>query len=164
MTADPMSHRFSQRRTTLRRCAAAAIAAGLLIGTGSAIAQPATAPAIAGNWRTDDGKAVITVAPCRAGGATYCGRITRFLVAEPAGGALDSNNPNRELRTRPLLGGQVRSNLAMSGTAWSGRGYSPEEGRNFNVTATPLPAGRLRIRGCVAVFCRTVVWTRATSR
>lgn len=90
-----------------------------------------------------------------------CGRISRFLVAEPAGGARDGNNPDRSLRTRPLMGVAVLTNLAREGNAWTGRGYSPEEGRNFNATVR-VENGRLNVRGCVAVFCRTVVWTRAS--
>ncbi len=129
-----------------------------------ALALPASAQqatGIAGRWRTDDGKAVITVAPCAAGSVQLCGRISRFLVAEPEGGARDTNNPNRALRSRPLMGVQVLTNLTRDGNAWTGRGYSPEEGRNFNATVR-VDGGRLNVRGCVAVFCRTVVWTRAS--
>ena len=129
-----------------------------------ALALPVAAQdsgSIAGRWRTDDGRAVITIAPCNSGGATLCGRITRFLVAEPAGGARDTNNPDRSLRSRPLMGVQVLSNLSREGQRWSGRGYSPEEGRHFNATVR-VENGRLNVRGCVAVFCRTVVWTRAS--
>lgn len=129
-----------------------------------ALALPVAAQdsgSIAGRWRTDDGKAVITIAPCSSGGATLCGRITRFLVAEPAGGARDTNNPDRSLRSRPLMGVQVLSNLSREGQRWTGRGYSPEEGRHFNATVR-VENGRLNVRGCVAVFCRTVVWTRAS--
>lgn len=128
-----------------------------------ALALPAAAQdsgSIAGRWRTDDGRAVITIAPCSSGGATLCGRITRFLVAEPAGGARDTNNPDRSLRSRPLMGVQVLSNLSREGQRWTGRGYSPEEGRHFNATVR-VENGRLNVRGCVAVFCRTVAWTRA---
>jgi uncharacterized protein (DUF2147 family) len=129
-----------------------------------ALALPVAAQdsgSIAGRWRTDDGRAVITIAPCSSGGATLCGRITRFLVAEPAGGARDTNNPDRSLRSRPLMGVQVLSNLSREGQRWTGRGYSPEEGRHFNATVR-VENGRLNVRGCVAVFCRTVAWTRAS--
>ncbi len=127
------------------------------------LALPAAAQdggSIAGRWRTDDGKAVITIAPCTTGGATLCGRISRFLVPEPAGGARDTNNPDRSLRARSLMGVQVLSNLSRDGQRWTGRGYSPEEGRHFNATVR-VQNGQLNVRGCVAVFCRTVVWTRA---
>jgi uncharacterized protein (DUF2147 family) len=128
-----------------------------------ALALPAAAQdgsSIAGRWRTDDGRAVITVAPCTTGSATLCGRISRFLVAEPAGGARDNNNPDRALRSRALMGVQVLTNLSRNGDRWTGRGYSPEEGRHFNATVR-VQNGQLNVRGCVAVFCRTVVWARA---
>jgi uncharacterized protein (DUF2147 family) len=130
----------------------------------AALALPVAAQqasTVAGRWRTDDGKAVITVAPCSTGSVQLCGRISSFLVPEPAGGARDTHNPNRALRTRPLLGVAVLTNLTREGNAWTGRGYSPEEGRNFNATVR-VDGGRLNVRGCVAVFCRTVVWARAS--
>jgi uncharacterized protein (DUF2147 family) len=135
------------------------MAGAALLLTSGASGQSGAA-SIAGNWRTDDGKAIIAVGPCSAGSATMCGRISRFLVAEPAGGARDGNNPNRALRNRPLLGVQILSGLTWSDGAWRGQGYSPEEGRNFNATVR-TEGGRLSLRGCVAVFCRTVAWTRA---
>lgn len=60
------------------------------------------------------------------------------------------------------MGVQVLSGLTRSGNSaqWTGRGYSPEEGRNFNATVT-ANGNRLNVRGCVAIFCRTVVWTRS---
>jgi uncharacterized protein (DUF2147 family) len=115
---------------------------------------------INGNWRTNSGRALIAIAPCSAGTAVVCGRISRFLVPEPAGGARDENNPNRALRSRPLLGVQVLTNLRWSDGAWRGTGYSPEDGRTFNATVR-IDGGQLNVRGCVTVFCRTVEWTRA---
>lgn len=135
------------------------ISAVILATAASAAAGQGSANAIAGNWRTDDNRAVITIAPCSAGAATLCGRISRFLVPEPAGGARDTNNPDRALRGRSLMGVQVLSGLGFRDGAWRGRGYSPEEGRHFDVTVRP-DGSRLNVRGCVAVFCRTVVWTR----
>lgn len=140
-------------RLALVSAGAAALFASVAAGQGSG-------GTIAGNWRTDDGKAVITVAPCAVGSAAMCGRISRFLVPEPTGGARDGNNPNRALRSRSLMGVAVLTNLSFRDGAWRGSGYSPEEGRNFNATVR-VENGRLNVRGCVAVFCRTVEWTRA---
>ena len=145
----------------------AALLTAALITSGAVAQTPSTAGSITGTWRTDDNRAIITIGPCSAasaatapGNAQLCGRISRFLVAEPAGGARDGNNPNRTLRSRSLLGVQVLSGLSRDGTRWTGSGYSPEEGRNFRATVTPN-GNRLTVRGCVAIFCRTVEWTRA---
>jgi uncharacterized protein (DUF2147 family) len=138
--------------------------AGLMALAGSAAAQadrPNTGQ-IAGRWLTSTNDAIITIAPCPTRSTAMCGRITRMLIPEPTGGIRDGNNPNRALRNRPVVGIEVFSNLVPDEGAWAGRGYSPEEGRNFNATLTPLTGGRLRVRGCVAVFCRTMVWARAS--
>lgn len=114
---------------------------------------------IAGRWQTDNGNAIILVAPCPGNNRHYCGRITQ--MTNPAlARATDTNNPDAALRSRPLVGVPVLSNLVRSGQRYTGSGYSPEEGRNFNATVH-VENGRLNIRGCVAIFCRTVVWTRA---
>ena len=114
---------------------------------------------LAGQWRGDDGKAVITLAPCGMG--KMCGRISRVLVAQPEGGARDRHNPDASLRSRPLVGVTILSDLVQSNGRWTGRGYSPEEGRNFTATVR-VNGNRMDVRGCVAVFCRTVGWTRVT--
>lgn len=136
-----------------RTLALIALPAGLLVTLVSAAAAPTS---ITGRWQTDDGKAIVAVAPC---GGAMCARIERFLVPEPRGGARDDKNPDKALRTRPLLGVQILSNLKADGKAWKGRGYSPEEGRNFNATVT-ADGNKLNVRGCVTIICRTVVWTR----
>lgn len=142
----------------IRRFAlAATIATIALTATGSA----QTPASIQGRYRTDDGNAIITVAPCTAGTTALCGRLTRFLRPEVAGDGLDSNNPDASLRRRQLIGISILSNLTRDGNAYTGRGYSPEEGRNFNATVTPR-GNQLRVRGCVAIFCRTVEWTKVS--
>lgn len=125
------------------------------------LAAPASAAApapITGRWTTDDGKALIEIARC---GTALCGKIQRVLVAEPAGGARDVKNPDKAKRDRRLAGTSVLWNLSAADGAWKGQGYSPEEGRNFNATVTAA-GSKLKVRGCVALFCRTVTWTKAS--
>ena len=123
-----------------------------------AAAAPAPAPApIAGNWKTDDARAIVTVAPCAGG---LCATITRFLYTEPQGGVRDAKNPDAKLRNRRVLGSNVLSNLKPAGKAWTGSGYSARDGRTFNATVSS-DGGKLKLKGCVMVFCKTVVWTRA---
>lgn len=120
----------------------------------------AAAPAgIAGRWRTEDGSALVTIAPCAAGARALCGRVTQFLVPEPKGGFRDAKNPDPKLRNRPVLGEQVFSGLLPAGRSWKGRGYSVKDGRHFAATLTADSAG-LSVRGCVTIICRTVIWTR----
>ena len=122
-------------------------------------AQAAPAP-IAGNWKTDDGRAIVSVAPCATSGGGLCATISRFLFAEPAGGVRDAKNPDPKLRTRRVLGSNVLWDLKPAGKAWRGTGYSARDGRSFNATVSG-DGGQLKLKGCVMVFCQTVVWTRA---
>ncbi len=119
----------------------------------------AAAPAsITGRWTTGDGKAVVEITSC---GATHCGKIQRLLVKEPVGGAKDTENPNKALRSRKLIGIPVLWSLKASDDGWTGKGYAPEEGRH--VTATITRAGaNLKVKGCVKIFCRTAIWKSAS--
>ncbi|WP_324262573.1 DUF2147 domain-containing protein [Altererythrobacter sp. H2] len=122
------------------------------------LASPAAVQAspIEGNWKADDGKSVIQFYPC---GAQMCGKIARFLVPEPAGGARDTENPEKALRNRKLLGLRIFWNLAPRGTRFKGKGYSPEDGRNFNAEVW-REGNVLKVKGCVLVICRTASFTR----
>jgi uncharacterized protein (DUF2147 family) len=131
-----------------------AAAAAVLLTTSTTAASPS---AIAGRWKTDDGKAIMEIAPC---GPALCAKIAKFLVAEPAGGARDDKNPDKALRSRPLIGVNVLTGLVANGNGWTGKGYSPEEGRHFKANVS-VAGNKLTLKGCVAVFCRTVGWTRA---
>ena len=122
--------------------------------------QAQAAPAIVGKWITDDRTAIVLVAPCTPGAATLCGWINRFLVPERAGGATDDKNPDKALRSRKLIGVAILTGLKANANQWTGRGYTPKEGRNFNARVR-IENGNLSLRGCVAIICRTVVWTRA---
>ncbi len=136
-----MAHRF-----------AAALAALVV-----APAWAADPPSIAGRWVNEDGRAVIEFAPC---GASMCGHIQRFLIPEPQGGARDTKNPDRDKRGRKLLGSRVFWGLTAVKGVWEGQGYMPERGRNFKAHLS-VEGSRMKLRGCVAVFCKTVFWKRA---
>lgn len=134
-----------------RLCVSAAAFAAVLAAP--ALARPAS---IEGNWRADDGKSVIEFYPC---GEAMCGRIARFLVQEPAGGARDGKNPDKALRDRKLLGLRVFWSLVPGKERFKGKGYSPEDGRNFNAEIW-REGNRLKVKGCVLVLCRTAGFTR----
>ncbi|MEW4448479.1 DUF2147 domain-containing protein [Qipengyuania sp. JC766] len=130
-----------------------------LAGATLAFAGPAHAApeSIAGNWKTDDGNAIVNFYKCGSG---MCGKITRFLVAEPEGGERDRKNPDKSKRDRPVKGLTIFWSLTPDGDEWDGKGYSPKEGRYFNAELQKV-GNRLKIKGCVAVFCRTAYFTKA---
>ena len=49
--------------------------------------------------------------------------------------------------------------LVPHGDGWKGEGYSPEDGRYYKAHLR-IAGNKLTMKGCVAVFCRTVTWTR----
>ena len=123
-----------------------------------AAALPASAaPPIAGRWLTADGGAVIAIASC---GASLCGRIAKVIKGPPTGPWVDANNPDAKLRTRPLIGLPILTGLVADGDAWKGQIYDPKTGKTYRAVVA-RDGGRLNVQGCVAVFCRTMVWTAA---
>ena len=127
----------------------------------TALLLPATAFAaepVTGRWVTDDGKAIVTIADC---GGTVCGRITRILAPTPDGPPLDANNPDQKLRKRQIMGLEVLSGFKPDGDEWKGRVYSPEEGKTYRSTMQRAGANTIKVKGCIAFFCKTQNWTRA---
>lgn len=123
------------------------------------IAAPslAAAPApIAGRWKTDDGKGIVVMTPC---GAKMCGHIDRLLIKQPAGGQLDARNPDKAKRGRQVTGLRIYWDLAPDGDSWKGQGYSPEDGRYYKAHLS-VRGDKMTMKGCVALFCRTVTWTK----
>ena len=130
---------------------------GLALVAMMAVPASAAAPAsITGRWKTDDGKGIVVMAPC---GAKMCGKIERLLIKQPAGGQRDERNPDKAKRTRQVAGLQIYWDLAPNGEGWKGEGYSPEDGRYYTAHLR-VKGNKLTMKGCVAVFCRTVTWTR----
>jgi len=75
---------------------------------------------------------------------------------------LDLYNPDPALRTRPLAGVQILSGLTRSGEEWrNGRIYNPEDGKSYDARLELREDGRLAVKGCVAMLCRTQLWRRS---
>lgn len=129
-------------------------AAAVLLAAPLAAAQP-----IEGRWITQDGDAVVTVAPC---GRSLCGTISRFLVTPPEGvGQRDVNNPDARLRTRRILGLPVLTDFSRDGDVWRGRIYDPKSGRSYRSVLERRDARTLAVKGCIGPICRTQLWRQA---
>jgi uncharacterized protein (DUF2147 family) len=125
----------------------------------AAVPAAAAAPAVEGRWLTEDGKAVVAVAPC---GAKMCGAVVRVLETDPAVPNTDANNPDPARRGRPLLGLQVLSGFTPGSAGWiGGRAYDPKSGRSYNAELKLNRDGSLRVTGCVLFVCQSERWTRA---
>jgi uncharacterized protein (DUF2147 family) len=132
------------------------VRAALLAPAAALLAAAAPAP-VTGRWVTQGGQAVVEVAPC---GRAVCGRIVRILRPRPGGPAVDANNPDRGLRTRPILGLTILSGFTAAGDRWRGRIYDPESGRTYRSELRRAGAA-LAVKGCFGPFCRTQAWQPA---
>jgi uncharacterized protein (DUF2147 family) len=129
-----------------------------MIVLAAAPVRAATEASPAGLWLTDDGKAVVRIAPC---GAKLCGDIERVLDRGSNVPTTDINNPDPELRSRPITGLRTLWGFSRSGTAWKGgRAYDPKSGKSYRSTLQLNRDGSLKVTGCVLFICQSRRWTR----
>ena len=120
----------------------------------------AAAPSVEGLWLTDDGKALVRIAPC---GQRMCGRIARVLDTGPDVPATDVNNPDPRQRNRPITGLQILSGFRGGPTEWTGgQAYDPKSGSSYKSSLRLNADGSLRVTGCVLFVCRSRRWTRSS--
>jgi uncharacterized protein (DUF2147 family) len=123
-------------------------------------AAATTANPIIARWHTPGDKAVVEIAPC---GKQLCGTIISAALL-PATGAppRDSRNPDPALRNRSIVGVRLLSGFIPDGSGWkSGTIYNPTNGKTYRSELTLGADGRLKVSGCVAIFCQTQIWRRA---
>ncbi len=119
--------------------------------------MPVSAQAIFGKWLTDDRSAIVEIHRC---GRELCGRIDRVL--DPQAPENDVNNPDPGRRSNPLVGTTILTGFAGAGARWEdGRAYDPKAGRSYRSSLDLLDGGKLKVTGCVLLFCRSRYWTRA---
>jgi len=115
------------------------------------------AEAVTGTWLTDTKDGLIEIAPC---GQRLCGRLVKSLVPIKGPGT-DINNPDPKLRGRPILGMPVLTGFAEDNALWRGTAYDPKNGKSYKTTLQRTGPSSLKLTGCVAIFCRSVTWTKA---
>ncbi|PZT91719.1 MAG: DUF2147 domain-containing protein [Citromicrobium sp.] len=123
---------------------------------------PATASAgdITGIWHTGSEGGKVQIYKC---GNAYCGKIVDAARLRANPDLRDVRNSNADLRSRRLKGLVVLRNFTGGPSQWSGGPvYDPESGDGANSGKLRLVSrDKLEVKGCVAVFCRTKIWTRA---
>ena len=96
-------------------------------------------------------------------GKALCGKVVdaKRLRANPD--LRDVRNSDPELRQRKLKGLVVLNGFTGGPTEWKGGPvYDPETGDGAAKGQLKLlPNGKLELKGCIAFFCRTKIWTRA---
>jgi uncharacterized protein (DUF2147 family) len=140
------------------KAAVGALALAVIIGGGAAAhAQDAT-----GTWLNADKDGIVQISAC---GAALCGKVVwiRDTIDKATGRPpVDAKNADPALRSRPIMGLQVLSDLKPSSALnrWDGRVYSIDDGKTFSAKVTLLGANQLRVEGCVMVVCQGETWTR----
>ncbi len=138
-----------------------------------ALAADGSGDAIVGLWLTapsENGRARVEITRNADG---YDGRIVwleqpDYPPDDPGGMAgkpkVDRENPDPDLRTRPILGLEMVKGFEWSGDeSWAGGTiYDPETGNTYKCKARITKDGHLKVRGYIGIslFGRTTVWTR----
>ncbi|MGH8283154.1 MAG: DUF2147 domain-containing protein [Gammaproteobacteria bacterium] len=141
-----------------------------LVALSAAVYANNGAEAILGTWLTNDGSAKVEIENAQD---VYNGRVVwlkapLFPADGPQGMAgkpkVDRLNPDKALRTRPILGLALLAGFHYAGdNVWDGGTlYSPASGKSYQCKLTLAPDGSLKITVGGSVFGKTVIWTRAT--
>ena len=126
---------------------------------GIAVAANAAAASIKGRWTTKEKDSVVEISAC---GTAMCGRVSKFLRTPPGGvDQKDIKNPNKDLRTRKILGIAVLHSLKVDGEKWRGTIYDPRNGKSYRSEVYLQKNGNLNVKGCVGPICQSQVWTPA---
>jgi uncharacterized protein (DUF2147 family) len=125
---------------------------------------------ILGIWNNQEKDAQIEIFRCKD---KYCGKvvwINKPLYSADEHGAktglsrTDDNNPNPNLRSRPIISLQIMSDFEYPGDySWvGGKVYDPKTGKTYTGKMTLVSSDRLLLRGYVifSLFGRTSTWTR----
>lgn len=129
----------------------------LLAGLGIASAQD-----VVGKWKLDDGSAIVEV---YKSGDSYNGKIVWLKEANGPDGkpVCDSKNPDKNLRSRKLMGLNMLSGLKKTGDQYTqGSIYDPGNGKTYNCSMK-VEGDVLKVRGSLdkkGLVGRTMDWYR----
>ena len=121
---------------------------------------------VLGYWLTEEGQSQIEI--YKKGDNQYYGKIVWLdePFEEDGSAKLDVENPDRALRSRPLLGLEILKGFSYdaSKSEWSGGAiYDPENGRTYSAYMRLDGNNTLRMRGYVMgmrFLGRSTHWTR----
>ena len=129
----------------------------LMFPLASAFAQD-----VIGKWKLEDGTAIVEV---YKSGDSFNGKIVWLQKPTDADGtpAKDNNNPDKNLRSRQLIGLNMLSDLKKSGSEYAGgKIYDPGNGKTYNCSMK-VEGDVLKVRGSLdkkGLLGRTMDWFR----
>jgi uncharacterized protein (DUF2147 family) len=112
-----------------------------------------------GVWIMENGKVTVRIAPC---GPNLCGTVIALKKPLNKQGKpkVDKENPNAALRSRPIIGLTILSNMEpKSDNKWAGTIYNADDGRTYS-SYMKLSGDRMKVKGCVAFICKSMNFTR----
>lgn len=113
-----------------------------------------------GEWRDENGKATIRIVDCNT-------RLWGVVASESIPGGLDSKNPDKAKRTRPMLGMPVLLNMKKADDEkdkWEGKVYNAENGKTYDASIQLKSPNALRVEGCLVwPLCGGQTWSRVDS-
>ena len=125
----------------------------------------AFAQEVIGKWKLDDGSAIVEV---YKSGNVYNGKIVWLENPTESDGtpAVDSNNPDKSLRKRKIIGLNMLSNLKADGKGEYSGGtiYDPGNGKTY-YCSMEVKGNTLKVRGSLdksGFLGRTMDWFRVT--
>lgn len=113
-----------------------------------------------GEWRDEDGKATIRIVDCNS-------RLWGVVASESIPGGVDSKNPDKAKRSRPLLGMPILLNMKKAEDEkdkWEGKVYNAENGKTYEASIQLKSPNALRVEGCLVwPLCGGQTWSRVDS-
>lgn len=123
----------------------------------AAAPTPQTATGLFGTWRTLSGS-IVSTEPCPSG---LCFRVLALSADAP--GNRDENNPDPNLRSRPICRLEIGSGFSPAGDhAEGGHIYDPMSGKTYKATIKLINPDTLDIHGYIgfSLLGRTETWHR----
>lgn len=116
---------------------------------------------IVGKWKTEDKEAIVKIYKAQNG--KYYGKITWLKNPNDANGKAftDSENPDENLRSEPLVGLTILKSFEYSSEKWrDGTIYNPNEGKTYNCKMWLTDENTLQVRGYWGVLYETETWSK----
>ncbi len=114
-----------------------------------------------GVWADENGESNIEIAQC---GEYLCGRVVWLKDPTDASGRplTDIENPDKLLRSRPILGLMIMEGLELDedNSRLKGQVYNADNGKVFDIYLKPH-GQTMKVKGCFLRFlCGSQTWTR----
>lgn len=116
-----------------------------------------------GLWLTKNERSAIRISHCEDDKEKLCGHIAWIIEG---GMQYDSENPDENLRKRPMCGLQILRSFDQNSkdpNKWEdGKIYKADDGDLYNANLEMIGMDRLRVHGYVGIplFGKTQVWNR----